>query len=194
MKRFFCALLSLALLMVSGSLAENGEGLFDITALDEDESLDCYIDDNRVDTVYRPVDQPFEGTASEGSVVAYLDYVELANPGVVVLRLTIGLEVYEELYGTELVLKAGDTEITLAADPIIAEYDMICQEDYTVYLLGETAALMDALMNGDGELSFTIRGEREITGSLPIPAETVRAIWEKYVSLGGPEQDFSRLR
>ena len=192
MKRVFCALIA-ALLLLSCACAENGEGLFDITALEEDERLFAYLADNHIDTIYRPDGQPFEGTASEGIVLAYIDYVELPNADVVALRLAIGIETYEELYGTELVLRAGDTELTLAADPYITEYDMICQEDYTVYLVGDTAALVDALLENNGELDFIIRGDREITGSIEISVESLQAIWDNYVALGGLEQDFSKL-
>ena len=193
MKQFLCILMVLTVLAFSCAFAENGEGLFQIEVLDEDESIFSYIDDNHIDTVYRPDGQPFEGTASEGIVLAYIDYVELPNADVVALRLAIGIETYEELYGTELVLRAGDTELTLAVDPYITEYDMICQEDYTVYLVGDTAALVDALLKNNGELDFIIRGDREITGSIDIPVESLQAIWDNYVALGGLEQDFSKL-
>ena len=193
MKHTLCVLLMLALCACPMALAENGEGLFDVAALEEDETLFSFLDDNHIDTVYRPDGQPFYGDVSEGSVLAYLDYVELPNADVVALRLTIGIETFEELYGSELTLKAGDTELTFAVDPYINEYDMICQEDYTVYLTGDAAGLMDALLKGDGTLAFTIRGDREITGTIAMDPEAIRAIWEKYVALGGPEQDFSKL-
>ena len=193
MKHTLCVLLILALCTFPMALAENGEGLFDVAALEEDETLFSFLDDNHIDTVYRPDGQPFYGDVSEGSVLAYIDYVELPNADVVALRLTIGFETYEALYGYELTLRAGDTELTFAADPYINDYDMIWQEDYTIYLTGDAAGLMEALASGDGNLAFTIRGEREITGTIAMDPEAIRAIWEKYVALGGPEQDFSKL-
>ncbi|MBR5345973.1 MAG: hypothetical protein IK127_09145 [Clostridia bacterium] len=193
MKRLLFVLMALVLLTFSCAFAENGEGLFQIEALDEDESIFSYIDDNHIDTVYRPDGQPFVGEANEGDVMAYLDYVELPNAGVVALRLSIGIVTNEELYGTELDLACGDTELTFAADPMITEYDMIWSEDYSVYLAGEAAALMEALIQNEGQLDFVIRGDREISGSIRIAPDFLRAIWETYVELGGLEQDFSKL-
>ncbi len=193
MKRFLCALITI-LCCLSFALAENGEGLFNIAGLDEDETLFAFLDDNHIDTIYRPEGQPYAGTASEGTVVAFVEYMELANPGLVMLRLYMGITTYEELYGTALTLSAGDTEQTFAVDPMVSEYDMICQEDYTVWLTAETEPLVKAVIAAGGVLSFTIHGDREITGTLQLDAEALRTVWDNYAALGGFEQDFSRLK
>ncbi len=184
------ALLALILaLAVSPALAE-----FDTAALENPAELTEYLDDNGVDTVWRPVEQPFFGSASEGTVCAFLDYMELANEELLVLRFTVTVEVDELLYAGSLTVQVGKETWTFPVHAATTEYDMVYQEDYPVLLGTDGLEMVKAMSkNKGGEVRFTLSGEREVSGALAIPADQVKAIWKRYTDRRWDRQDFSAL-
>lgn len=193
MKRFCCALLALTLLCLSCAMAEEGDA-FDLFRLESEEDLNAYLDDNRVDTVYRWADQPFSGDLSEGQLMVFLDYVELASPGLVALRFAFAVQTDEPLYATELTLSGGNVTLTRAITPLTTEYDFICMEDEYLVLTDEDFGLIEALLANDGTLNLTLFGSAVVTGQVQIPVDSLRRIWELYQACGGPSQDFDRLK
>ena len=193
LRRLCCMALLLSLLAACGA-AEWGEGLFDFGVLDPEEELECWLDDNRIDLIYRPAGQPFRGESDEGDVRAFLDYVSLSNEGVVVPRLLLAMQLDDMLCAGTVTFTAGDFTVTAPADPTTTEYDGIVQEEYAVFLLGELQPLAEALAKGDGTLRFTLNGERTVRGTAAIPAETAAALWQGWLDAGGLSQPLDRLQ
>ncbi len=191
MKRLLCCALILALLGLCPALAE--EGVFDLGALYDDETLYVYLDDNRIDTVYRPMDQPYPGELSEGGLVTFLDYVDLAEAGAVVLRFALAVQTESLLNAGSVTLSCGGAVVQRELNPTCTEYDGVYMEDYYIPLSGEDFALIRALLAGDGVLSVTLQSDRTITGTVRIPTDSLRTVWETYQACGGLTQDFSGL-
>ena len=193
MRRILCALLTLAMLALSCAFAEDYDA-FDLGRLAADDNLYVYLDDNRIDVVYRPADQPFEGTLSEGQLLAFIDYVELAEAGVVALRFAFAVQTFDLLYATQITLSCGDTVWTREITPITTEYDSIYMEDYYLPVTGEGFNLIEALLAGGGELNIALRSaDRTVTGTIRIPPESLRPLWETWQDCGGLRQDLERL-
>ncbi len=192
MIRRLIPLFLILVLCLTSAFAEDGSGLFDLDALDADESLDCFMAGNRIDMIYRPEGQPYFGTMSEGRVVAFVDYVSLANEGVVVLRLILATQLDDMLCAGTVTLTSGDVTVTASADPTTTEYDAIVQEEYCFWLTADLQPLAES-MTENGTLTFTLNGERTVTGTVEIPAEDFAPLWESWVRLGGPEQPLERL-
>ena len=99
--------LLLALMMPLSALAE-ADGM----ALRQTENCMVYTAEGGVDTVIRPLDQPFMGEMAleDGELIAYLDYIDLPNEGAIFLRLSFSLLTPEMLGADTLRLTVGKTD------------------------------------------------------------------------------------
>lgn len=190
MKRTLCLLLA-ALLLAAWSPAL---GEADTAALEGNPALMEFLEEDGVDTVWRPVSQPFFGQAGEQTVWGFLDIVELADTGLLVLRLTVSLELEASLEGEQATFTLGKETWTFPLQRRTGEYDMVYQEDYSAVLAGDSLSLAKALAGSkSGELAFTLTGTGEISGSLKIPKEAAAEVWKLYQAAGGDKQDFTGL-
>lgn len=137
---------------------------------------DCasFLDDNGVDTVFRPLNQPFMGETAEGELVAFMDYVEDPNQDTLYLRLTLSVAALAPLPETPLTLQVGQQSWTMDITPILSEYDAMYYGDYCIPLVGDEEALLQALMAGKAPLILTV-GE-VFTGRVEIPAAEVKTM------------------
>ena len=179
MRRIICLLVLLCLFVPCGF----GEGL------DTDPGYQTWI--SGVDTVYRPVDQPFFGTVSEGTICAFLDLAELADSELLVPRLVLATELEEPLYAAEFTLQVGKTVWHAGVHAEISEYDMLYLEDYTILLAGGGLDLLQAMAKAkSSEFPFTLIAEgRTLQGSLTIPTGSVQRLWKDFKRLKGDKQD-----
>ena len=188
MKRTICLLLAALLLAVWGFAL----GEADTSVLEGNPVLAEYLEEGGVDTVWRPLSQPFFGQAGEGSLCGFLDIVELADTGLLVLRLTVSLELDEPLEGEQVTFTLGKESWSFPVQRRTSEYDMVYQEDYSAVLAGDSLSLARALTKSkSGELAFTLTGTREISGSLTISKEAAAEVWKLYQAAGGDKQDFT---
>ena len=189
MKRILCALLAVLLALAGFAAAET-----DVSVLEQNDGLMEYLDDNGIDTVWRPASQPFYGEASEGTVCGFLDIVELADAELLVIRLTVSLELDDNIAGEEVQFTCGKESWTFPVQRRTSEYDLVFQEDYCAVLAGDSLSLVKTLAGGkDGALSFTVSGVRSVSGTLAIPKEAAEEVWKLYRAAGGDRQDFSGL-
>ena len=195
MRKLAIILVCLTLLPLYPALAEEDFDGFDLALLDGSDGLICYPDDNRIDTVFRPEDQPFPGELSEGQLLTFLDFVELADAGVVVLRFALAVQTFDLLYATEVTLSCGDAVFSRTVAPVTTEYDSIYMEDSYIPVTGEDGfGLIRALLAGGGEMRVTLQGGRTLTGTVHIPTDSLRTVWETYQACGGLRQDLGALR
>ena len=205
MKKFFSLLLLLCCLPAA-VLAE-----VDVMALQQTANMQVFPASNGVDTVIRPADQPFVGVTEleDGEMIAYLDYIDMPNANRVFLRLTISI-VTPDLYAADtLALTVGKKTYAFSVQPEINEYDAVYYEDYAVCLTEESlpilqdiiklgaktedaAALHEKYGLDDKPVRVTLscEGMESICGSVVLPAESVKAVCDRYEEVGGMTQDF----
>lgn len=185
--------LLLALMMPLSALAE-ADGM----ALRRTENCMVYTAANGVDTVIRPLDQPFMGETAleDGELIAYLDYIDLPNEGAVFLRLTFSLLTPEMLGADTLRVTVGKTDYVFPVTPEISEYDTIYYEDYAVCLTEASLPMVDAIIRHKGApvgVSLEQEGREPVTGEVVFPAEQVQAVLDRYEEVGGLKQELGRF-
>ncbi len=184
--------LTILLTLTTAALAE-----VDLQALEQTPGYTVFADVNGVDTVVRPPNQPFLGTlAGDGSLIAYIDLVELPNHDAVALRLTLALELPDRLNADAVTLQCGGSVYDFAVVPVVSDYDMTYYEDYGLFLVGDAQPLMRALARAEGEaMTVTLTSEdgASLSGSIVFPEDEVTAIWARYEEIGGTAQDLSSV-
>lgn len=190
--RYVTALL-LALMLPLSALAE-ADGM----ALRRTENCMVYTAANGVDTVIRPLDQPFMGETAleDGELIAYLDYIDLPNEGAVFLRLTFSLLTLEMLGADTLRVTVGKTDYVFPVTPEISEYDTVYFEDYAVCLTEASLPMVEAIIRQKGApvgVSLEQEGREPVTGEVVFPAEQVQAVLDRYEEVGGLKQELGRF-
>ena len=187
------AALLLALLLPAAALAE-ADGM----ALRQTESCMVYTAANGVDTVIRPLDQPFMGetTLEDGELIAYLDYIDLPNEGAIFLRLTLSLMTPDMLSADTLRLTVGKTDYVFPVTAEVSEYDTIYYEDYALCLTEASLPLLDAIIRLKGAPVVVALEQEEAVlaaGEVVFPAEQVKAVLARYEEIGGLTQELGRF-
>lgn len=194
MKRLIALCLMVGMLLTQ-ALAE--ENTFDNAALEETENCAVYLSDNGVDTVVRPLNQPYMGTVEmEGAeLIAYLDYVEMPGEDVTVLRLLLALTVPERLAANEVTVTVGKKDYVFSVMPMISEYDTTYYEDYALCMTDESLPMIKAMARAKDD-SFLVRfaGDASLVGMITLPNADVAAIYDRYIDLGGERQGLEWLR
>lgn len=189
MKKLLLTLTAL-LLLTSAALAE-----VDLQALEQTPGYTVFTDENDVDTVVRPPNQPYLGTLDgDGFLIAYMDLVELPNHNAVALRLTLALELPDRLNADTVALQYAGSVYTFTVAPVITEYDTTYYEDYGLFLVGDVQPLMRALTRANDEaisVLLTAEDGTALSGSIALPADDIAAIWARYEEVGGTDQDLS---
>ena len=194
MKRLFCLLLTLMLLMTGFALAED-DGL-DFSAWESLPDTYVYLDDDQVTTVIRYQDQPFFGQcdSDDDTICVFLDFVEDPNLDRVLVRLSLSLQCLDEVHGETMSITVNNTSYTFSVYPRISEYDLVYQEEYCVCLTAASLPMLKAIAKGKRDsFSFTISGDRVVSGTLSIPVKNASAIYSQYTKLKGDKQDLAAL-
>ncbi len=192
MKRGILLLLTLLLLLPAASLADMDNDLLEST-----EGMLVYLDNDQINTIIRPEDQPFEGKVDMpyAYVRAYVDFVERPNDHATLMRLLIGLESEEPQYASELRVTVGGTTYCFPVETVISEYDMIYFEDYSVYFTDESLPMLKAIARAKSDTyAVTLLGEGELHMTLTLPGREIAALYDLYVDAGGTAQELTYLR
>ena len=150
------------------------------------DGLDCavYLDVNQIDTVIRPLNQPFFGTVdAEGEMIAFIDYVEIPDMSGTFMRLTLSLVTNEPVDAEELTIAFGKNAYTVDVFPQTSEYDTVYYEDYAVLFNDDTLPMLKALSKNKSEITYTLTGTSTRTGTLDIPAAEVKALYDRFMSV-----------
>lgn len=149
------------------------------------QGLDCavYLDVNQIDTVIRPLNQPFFGTVdAEGEMVAFIDYVEIPDQSATFMRLTLSLVTNEPLDAQELTVAFGKQSYTFDVFPQTSEYDTVYYEDYCVLFNDDTLPMLKALGKNKAEITYVLTGDGATrSGTLDIPAEAVKDLYDRFM-------------
>jgi len=147
------------------------------------DGLDCavYLDANQVDTVIRPMNQPFFGTVdAEGEMIAFLDYVEMPDFSGTFMRLTLSLVTYEPVNAEKLTLSFGKESYDFEVWPVTGEYDTVYYEDYAVTFSDETITMLKALGRHTGEVTYLLEGDGSRSGTIDFPEGEVKALYDRF--------------
>lgn len=147
------------------------------------DGLDCavYLDVNQIDTVIRPLDQPFFGTVDgEGEMIAFIDYVEIPDRNGTFMRLTLSLVTNEPLNAEEMTIAFGKKSYTFDVWPVTTEYDTVYYEDYCVVFDDKTLPMLKELSKNTKEITYVLTGDGVRQGTLAIPAEQVKELYNRY--------------
>ena len=192
MKRGILLLLTLLLLLPAASLADMDNDLLEST-----EGMLVYLDNDQINTIIRPEDQPFEGEVDMpyAYVRAYVDFVERPNDHATLMRLLVGLESEEPQYASELRVTVDGTTYCFPVETVISEYDMIYFEDYSVYFTDESLPMLKAIARAKSDTyDVTLLGEGELHMTLTLPGREIAALYDLYVDAGGTAQELTYLR
>lgn len=192
MKRGILLLLTLLLLLPAAALADMDNDLLEST-----EGMLVYLDNDQINTIIRPEDQPFEGEVDMpyAYVRAYVDFVERPNDHATLMRLLVGLESEEPQYASELRVTVGGTTYCFPVETVISEYDMIYFEDYSVYFTDESLPMLKAIARAKSDTyAVTLLGEGELHMTLTLPGREIAALYDLYVDAGGTAQELTYLR
>ena len=195
MKRIFALILMMTLLL-STAMAE-----FNVSGLKTDADLYAFTPHGTVDTVYRAVNQPYIGQADEaydGGLVAYVDFITLADQDVTLLRLMISTETFGLPLGAQEVrLTVGGKQYTLPVSREESEYDGLYMEDYTACLVGEGLNMLSAIARQKQDdpipVALLSLGEVVFSGLVIIPGEEAARLHDRFVDLGGKTQGLKKL-
>lgn len=193
MRRLMAALLVAAMWASSFALAEG----FRQDELEDMPGYQVFLDENGVDTVVRPEDQPYMGEIrlEGGMLITFLDFVEKPEEGMTFLRLTASVMSGERLAAEEMTLTVGDNRYVFALSPVIHEYDTVYYEDYSLCLTDESLPMLKAMARAEeGMFPVAFTGESTAEGLLALPGERAAEIYDIYVSLGGHEQNLAICR
>ncbi len=193
--KFLAALLCL-LLAFSPALAE-----FDAAPLREDPDLIPMPQFGTANTAYRPSHQPYIGQVDEpfeGDLVAFVDYITLADEGVTLLRLSLSTMVFgHALYADEMRLTVGGRQYTFAVSAAVDEYDGLYMEDYAVCLTDASLPLLAAIARQKTDEPIPVAlfslGEAVLTGLVVIPGADAAELYDRFVDLGGKKQGLKAL-
>ncbi len=189
-------MLMAAMMLCSAALAE-----FDTEPLRLDENHYVFTEDGTPDTVYRPVNQPYLGQVDEewfGDLIAYAEFVTLANEGVTVPRLLICTTAYDmPLRADQVAITLGGRKYTFPVSAVEAEYDGQYLEDHAIGLAGEGMNLLKAIaqQKKDAPISVTLLslGETVFSGQVIISGQDAARLYDRFVDLGGRRQDLHQV-
>ena len=194
MKKIVALLLCL---MMTAVLAESP---FDVAELRRTENMNIFTPYGSVDTVVRPLNQPYLGQAdmpADGGMIAYVDYITLVDADVTLLRLVVSIEAYDPISADQMRLTVGKKTYTFDVTYEQSEYDGLYMEDYTVCLTEASLPLMKAIAQQKKDtpipVEFLSLGELVFSGSVIIPGQEAAQLYDRYIDLGGKKQELKRL-
>lgn len=192
MKKLLALTLAL-LLLTPAALAE-----FDNAALEAVEDYQVLPPDAALNTVVRPLNQPYLGESSNGQMMAvYVDFVELVDAEATLLRLLASLTLDEPMQADTMVVTVNKKAYSFAVTCDQTEYDGIFMEDYAVCLTKASLPLLKDLAKQKKEVSvpfvFLRDGQEVLSGQAALPGGEMKGLYDRFVALGGAKQSLDAL-
>lgn len=191
MKRLIAVMLFLVML---GSVAA---AEFNQAGLEKMDNCQVYTDMNGVDTIVRPMDQPYAGETDleDSELLVYLDFIEMPNENATFLRLTLALKSCEYLAANEMTITVGNTDYVFDVFPQVWEYDMNYFEDYITCMTDESLPMIKAMARSKTDtFAISLAGKKTVCGSITLDLDRVAELYDAYIDFGGTTQglDFYR--
>lgn len=196
MKKWLCLLLC-CLLLPGAAFAESE---FDDEALRSMEDFTVFGEPGSASTVFRPVNQPYQGQVDEpyeGWLVAYVDFVSLPDYGATLPRLLVSIETFEPIGADEMRLTVSGMTYTFTVGCNRSEYDDVYMEDYAVCLSAVSLPMMKAIAQQKKDqpiqVDFLVQEEVVFVGQVVLPGQEMAELYDLFIDLGGKRQDLKRF-
>jgi len=190
-KRIIALLLAMLVISQSSALAQG----FDWTELMSTPDTYSFVDEVTQDMVVRAVNQPFIGASESGELIVYLDYVQLAQDGQVLLRLTVSTALDNRFSAETLTFTVDKKVYEFAVSAMMTEYDRTYYSDYTVCFHTRSLPMLKAIAQRkkDDPLTVTLTDldGAVVTGQVIIPGQTAADMYDRFIDLGGKKQDMT---
>ena len=194
MKKLLAMLLCL---LMTTALAESP---FDVAELRRTENMNIFMPYGSVDTVVRPLNQPYMGQATmpeDGGIIAYVDYITLVDADATLLRLVVSIEAYDPVSADQMRITVGKKTYTFEVDYEQSEYDGLYMEDYVVCLTDASLSLLKAIAQQKKDepimVEFLSLGDVVFAGVMIIPGQEAAVLYDRFIDLGGKKQELKRL-
>lgn len=194
MKRILAVLLCL---LMTTAFAESP---FDVEELRRTENMNVFNPYGSVDTVVRPLNQPYIGQVDapwDGGLIAYVDYITLVDADATLMRLVVSIEAFDPISADQMRLTVGKKTYTFDVTYEQSEYDGLYMEDYTVCLTDVSLPMMKAIAQQKKDapipVEFLSLGETVFAGVVIIPGQEAAVLYDRYIDLGGKKQELKRL-
>lgn len=183
--------LLLALMLPCAALA------FDNETLRSTAGCDVIEDFMTGEIIVCPVNQPYMGEMEDGMLMVWVDYIEKLNPEVTLLRLAVSVMIYDPMWADTVTLTVGGKAYAFAVEADQYEYDGIYTEDYITCLTDASLPFLKAVAQQKQDdpvtVSFSCGGEVVLTGQVIIPGEEAAQLYDRFVDLGGKQQELKSL-
>ena len=190
-------LVMLLCLLMTAAMAESP---FDVAELRQTENMNIFTPYGSVDTVVRPMNQPYMGQATmpeDGGIIAYVDYITLVDADATLLRLVVSIEAYDPVSADQMRITVGKKTYTFDVDYEQSEYDGLYMEDYAVCLTDASLPLLKAIAQQKKDepilVEFLALGDVVFVGEVIIPGQEAAVLYDRYIDLGGKKQELKRL-
>ncbi|MBQ8202520.1 MAG: hypothetical protein IJZ74_12220 [Clostridia bacterium] len=191
MKKLIALTIAMLLMLPAAALA------FDTEELLRTENCTVFENPGTLDTVVRPMNQPFMGEMDDGTLAVFIDYVEKIDLDVTLVRVMVSMMIYEPAQAEEVTFTVGGKAYTFTADCRQSEYDGVYMDDYTFCLTDESLPFLKALAQQKKDdpitVCFSSGGEQMMTGRVVIPGDDAAWIYDRYIDLGGKKQSLKEL-
>lgn len=191
MKKLITMLLAM-LLCVPTALAE-----FDTAGLRQQEDFIVMMAPGSWDTLYCPVNQPYQGEMEDAWLDMSIDFVEKADTDMTLIRVAVRVEVFDNLYADTISFTVGGKTYAFAVTADVFEYDGVYQETYVTCLTDESLPFLKALAQQKKDdpipLTFISCEETIASGRIVIPGEEAARLYDLFIDLDGKTQDLKGI-
>lgn len=191
MKKLMTVVLAL-LLCALPALAE-----FDMAGLKQEEDFLVMMAPGSWDTLYCPMNQPYQGEMEDAWLDVSIDFVEKVDLDMTLVRVAVRVEVFDNLYADTIAFTVGGKNYTFGVRADVFEYDGVYQETYVTCLTDESLAFLKALAQQKKDdpipLTFLSCDEAVATGRIVIPGEEAARIYDLFIDLDGKTQDLKGI-
>lgn len=190
MFRQMIAILLALVLTVPAALAHD----VDIAILTEGIEHYCLPDDNKVDTIYRPIGQQWHAENDTGEGRFFLDYLEIPNEDAVLLRITVAMEMVDYCSLPELILEIGGNRWVFGCELRINEYDGYYYEDFYICLTDESLPVLRDMISAGGAVQVRVDTETPFVLDFTIDPAFIADMHDRYVNAGGTRQNLTQFQ
>ena len=191
MKKLTALLLAL-LMMTSAALAE-----FDLDELCRTADCEVREEPGTVDTVVRPVNQPYWGEVdAEGDLCMFVDYIHKIDYEATFLRVLLSISTFDPVGVDQVAFTVGGKTYTFSVQGEMYEYEGIYMEDIAFCLTDVSLPFLKAIAqqkkDNPLEITFLSYGEEALTGRVIVPGADAALLYDRYIDLGGKKQELKQ--
>ena len=170
---------------------------FDTAGLKQQEDFLIMMAPGSWDTLYCPMNQPYQGEMEDAWLDVSIDFVEKVDIDMTLIRVAVRVEVFDNLYADTIAFTVGGKRYAFAVTADVFEYDGVYQETYVTCLTDESLAFLKALAQQKKDdpitLEFISCEESVATGRIVIPGDEAARLYDLFIDLDGKTQNLKDI-